>query len=212
MTEVGDWADETEKRLLDAALPLAPSLGWSRPLVTAAARDIGLGPAEAELLLPHGPRDLAALLSRRHDAAALALLAPVDPATLKVRERIRRGVLARCAAAGADEAAVRRWSGFLALPPNIPLALGLVWASADVLWRWAGDTATDENHYTKRALLAEILVSTLAIQLAAGANAAGVHLDGRIEAVMAFERFKARVNPFAAAPRVAAALGRRRYG
>ena len=25
------------------------------------------------------------------------------------------------------------------------------------IWRWAGDTATDVNHYTKRALLAGIL-------------------------------------------------------
>jgi chemotaxis protein methyltransferase CheR len=52
-----------------------------------------------------------------------------------------------------DDAAVRRWAGFLALPFNLPLALRLLWESADALWRWAGDTATDENHYSKRAIL-----------------------------------------------------------
>ena len=212
MTSQGDWAAETEERLLSAALPRAPALGWTRALVVAAARDVGLSPAEAELLLPGGARDLAALLAKRHDRAALAALSGVDPASLKVRERIRRAVLARCEAALADEDAVRRWAGFLSLPMNLPLALRLVWASADALWRWAGDTATDENHYSKRALLAEILVSTLGIRLAVGEAAAAVHLDQRIAGVMAFERWKATIKPAAFAADIAAALGRLRYG
>ncbi|MGI9170036.1 MAG: COQ9 family protein [Caulobacteraceae bacterium] len=212
MNDASDWAEETEARLLEAALAQAPRLGWTSRLVAAAARDVGLSTAEAELLLPHGPRDLAALLAKRHDRRALEALACVDPAALKVRERIRRGVIARCDAAFEDETATRRWSGFLALPANAPLGLRLAWASADSLWRWAGDTATDENHYTKRALLTEILVSTLAIRFASGANAAGDHLARRIEAVMAVERWKAGIKPSAAAGRVAEALGRLRYG
>jgi ubiquinone biosynthesis protein COQ9 len=112
----------------------------------------------------------------------------------------------------ADEAAVRRWSGFLALPGHIPLALRLLWASADGLWRWAGDTSADENHYSKRALLAEILASTLAVWLAAGEATARVHLEGRIEAVMAFETWKARAAPRGLGGRLAARLGRLRYG
>ena len=212
MSDSTDWADETESRLLTAALTHAPRLGWTSRTVTAAAHDVGLSPAEAELLLPHGPRDLAALLAQRHDRRALEALADLDPASLKVRERIRRGVLARCDGAMDDEAAVRRWAGFLSLPANLPLGLRLAWASADNLWRWAGDTATDENHYSKRALLAEILISTLAIRLAGGANAAADHLAARIDAVMAFERWKAGIKPATAAARFAGMLGRMRYG
>ncbi len=206
-----DWAQAAEARLLDAAVALAPKYGWSGQMVTAVSRRLGLSAADVSLILPGGPRDLAALLARRHDAAALTALEAFDPASLKVRERIRRAVLARCAAAAADEGAVRRWSGFLALPTNLPLALRLVWSSADLLWRWAGDTATDENHYSKRVILSEILISTLAIQLSAGANAAAAHLDSRIEAVMAFEKWKAGLRPFDSAHRIAAALGRMRY-
>lgn len=212
MTAANDWIDETEARLLSAALPHAAKLGWSRRLIAAAAKDVGLSGAEAELLLPGGSRDLAALLARRHDAAALVALAASDLASLKVRERIRKGVLARCEAAMADGEAVRRWSGFLALPLNAPLGLRLAWASADSLWRWAGDTATDENHYTKRALLAEILISTLAVRQALGANAASAHLDGRIEAVMRFEKWKGGLKVGDVAARLAATLGRWRYG
>jgi ubiquinone biosynthesis protein COQ9 len=212
MTEAPDWADEMEERLIKAAIPHAARLGWTRLMMAAAARDCGLTVPEAELLLPHGPRDLAALMAQRHDRIALEALAGFDPASLKVRERIRLAVLARCEAAMSDETATRRWAGYLCLPGNVALSSRLVWASADALWRWAGDTATDENHYSKRALLAEILVSTLAVRLASGATAAGAHLDGRIAGVMAFERWKAGVKPGPFAARIAGALGRLRYG
>ena len=211
MSDDIDLIAEAEERLLDAAIVAAPRLGWTSRLVAQAARECGASAGEAELILPHGARDLAALIGRRHDERALAMLADRDPAAMKVRERIRAAVLARCEAAMEDEAAVRRWSGFLALPGNLPLALRLLWVSADRLWRWAGDTATDENHYSKRVLLAEILASTLAIRLAAGAGAAQAHLDQRIAAVMAFEKWKATV-PRGAATRLAAKLGRLRYG
>src|SRR5271155_112727 len=99
MSDHPDWADVTEGRVLTAGLVHAETLGWPRRLVAAGARDVGLTLAEAELLLPEGPRDLAALLARRDDAAALAALAATDPAALKIRERIRVGVLARVEAA-----------------------------------------------------------------------------------------------------------------
>lgn len=66
--------------------------------------------------LPNGPRDLAALFSRRCDAQALAALKAMDPAPAKIREKIAAGVDQRIEAAMADEAAARRWAGFLALP------------------------------------------------------------------------------------------------
>jgi ubiquinone biosynthesis protein COQ9 len=213
MSDTGDWASRTEQAVLDAALPLIPRLGWSTRLMTAAGAKAGLGPADVDLLLPHGPRDLAALYARRLDAAAILALDRTNAAGLKVRERISAAVLAWLEAAMAQEAATRRWTGFLALAPNAPLGLRLAWASADAFWRWAGDTSTDENHYTKRLLLAEILVTTLAIRLASGAGAAEAHLEGRIAGVMAFERWKSGLaKPSEMAERAAGFLGRLRYG
>jgi ubiquinone biosynthesis protein COQ9 len=212
MTTHVDWARDTEAALLSAALNHVERLGWSHRLLERAARDVGLTTAEAELLLPEGPRDLAALLARRDDAAALASLAGLDPSAMKIRERVRAAAWARVEAAAVEGPSARRWMGFLALPSNAGLGLRLLWASADALWRWAGDRATDENHYSKRALLAEILLSTLAIRLASGETPAQAHLDRRIAAVMAFETWKAGVRPADFAGRAAAALGRLRYG
>ncbi len=206
------WASEAEARVLAEALELAPAMGWTWRMAYAAGAAAGFSKGETELLLPAGPRDLAALWSRACDRAAMDALADVDPGALKVRARIRRGALARLEAAMAHEAATRRWAGFLALPTNAALALRLAWESADVIWRWAGDTATDENHYTKRALLAGILTATLLVRLAGGQAAAEVTLDRRIEAVMSFERLKARAGRLELGRFAAGALGRLRYG
>lgn len=210
MANQTDWAEATEQQVLDAALTITTTQGWTWPAVRAAGKAAGLSVPETELLLPHGPADLAALLSRRHDARALAALP--DPATLKIRERIRAAVEARIDAAAQDEAAVRRWSGYLSLPLNFTLGLKLLWESADVLWRWAGDTATDENHYSKRAILSGILATALAIRLSSGREAAMTFVDARIENVMSFEKWKAGLKPADLMRDVAAALGKIRYG
>jgi ubiquinone biosynthesis protein COQ9 len=208
-----DWAQATEDRVLTQAIRLATDHPWNAGLAQRAAAAAGLGEADAQLLMPSGPRDLAALLSRRHDARALARLAKVDLAALKIRERITLAVEERVEAAMVDEMAVKRASLFLARPGNAALGVSLAWASADALWRWAGDTSTDENHYSKRAILAGVLTTTLAVRLAAGRTRAKAYLDRRIENVMGFEKWKGALpQPTEALAGAAALLGRLRYG
>jgi len=105
---------------------------------------------------------------------------------------------------------VRRWQGFLVLNPL--LGHRLLWESADAIWRWAGDVATDENHYSKRAILSGILSSTLAIRLASGPEAAAAHLDQSIDNVMSYERFKAKFRGRDWMADLAGALGKMRFG
>jgi ubiquinone biosynthesis protein COQ9 len=88
----------------------------------------------------------------------------------------------------------------------------LQWESADALWRWAGDTATDENHYSKRAILAGVLTGAVAILMQSGRDAALTFVDARIENIMAFERWKAKLKPSDLLRQAASALGRMRYG
>lgn len=207
-----NWADQAEQRVLDEALRLAPRTGWNSGLVSRALAAAGLSDAEGQLLLPEGPRDLAALLSRRHDAAALARLQAFDVAALKIRQRIREGVVARLDAAQENADVLRPLATFLAFPTNLALALRLTWESADAIWRWAGDTATDENHYSKRAILSGILISTLAVDMSSGRDSALSHLDARIDNVMAFEKWKAGLKPMDLASEMVSALARMRFG
>src|SRR5690606_7755344 len=129
----GDWADQMEQSVLEAAVRHAPRTGWNGRMVRAACEELGLSVGDEELLFPNGARDLAALLSRRHDDRAMASLSDVDPATLKIRERIARAVSARMEAGAADLEATRRCAAFLALPTNADLGLKLAWETADLL-------------------------------------------------------------------------------
>jgi len=212
MTETTDWADRTEQTVLDAAIARAPALGWNARLVREASEACGLSQGDEELLLPNGARDLAALLSRRHDARALAALGEIDAKSLKIRERIARAVSERMEAGAADLEATRRCAAFLALPVNADLGLKLAWESADHLWRWAGDEATDWNHYSKRTILSGILIPALTMRWFDGREAAEAFVARRIENVMAFEKWKAGKDFDAPIKVVTDALGRLRYG
>ena len=214
MSTDANWTQAAEERLLEQALRLAPLEGWTARMARLAGRAAGFADGETELLLPRGPADLAALLSRRHDARALMILQGTEPQALKVRERIASALEARLDAAGADEAALRRCAGFLALPPNLPIAGRLAWESADALWRWAGDTSVDENHYSKRAIMAGVLSGALAVRLSSGRGAALRFAERRIDDVMRFEKWKAKapLRPESWMASAAATLGRMRYG
>ena len=208
----GDWGDRTEQAVLDAAIQRAPALGWNGRLVRAACEASGLSQGDEELLLPNGARDLAALLSRRHDARALEILTATPATTLKMRQRIAAAVSARMEAGAADLEATKRCAAFLALPTNAYLGLSLAWESADVLWRWAGDTATDWNHYSKRVILSGILIPALTMRWFDGREAAEAFVARRIENVMAFETWKAGKDFEAPLKRMTDVLSRLRYG
>ena len=207
-----DWAERMEQSVLDAAVHRAPALGWNSRMVRAACADNGLSLGDEELLFPNGARDLAALLSRRHDDRALAELGNIDAASLKMRERIARAVSARMEAGAADLGATRRCAAFLALPTNADLGVKLAWESADHLWNWAGDTATDWNHYSKRTILSGILIPALTMRWFDGRDAAEAFVARRIDNVMAFEKWKAGKDFDAPLRKVSEALSRMRYG
>ena len=63
------------------------------------------------------------------------------------------------------------------------------------MWRLAGDTSTDYNHYTKRITLGAVYASTLVTWLddsSEGFFETAGFLDRRIDNVMQFERWKAQ--------------------
>ena len=131
-----DWTARMEQAVLDAAIVRAPSLGWNSRLVRAACEANGLSLGDEELLLPNGARDLAVLMSRRHDSRSLKALEATPPETMKIRQRIAAAVSARMEAGAQDIEAAKRCAGFLSLPSNIDLGFKLAWESADHLWRW----------------------------------------------------------------------------
>jgi ubiquinone biosynthesis protein COQ9 len=152
----------------------------------------------------------------RADAAMLAGLEQLDLAAMRYRERVRAAVQLRLEAQAPHKEAARAMSRALARPDRAPEAARLVWRTADTIWRALGDTSTDENFYSKRAILSGVLASTYAhwfSDTSENHDGTWAFLEARIENVMQFEKLKARLKPLGEAAQTAVGVAARfRYG
>jgi ubiquinone biosynthesis protein COQ9 len=207
--------DELRVALAPAIADAAVFDGWSNAALVSAAQMDGVDPDVARLAYPGGAMDMIAAWVASIDLAMAEALPPETLAAMKIRARIRSLVEARLAAVVGREEALRRALAIMAMPQNVVRAGKLGWASADVMWRLAGDTATDYNHYTKRAILAGIYGATLAVfvdDTSEGKAETRAFLDRRIDGIMKFEKFKAQMlRPSSERFSVARFLGRLRY-
>jgi ubiquinone biosynthesis protein COQ9 len=146
--------------VLMAVLPEVPFEGWSRAALRSGARHAGISEAEALALFPRGAADLVAAFSDWADRRMLESLALRPLEGMKTGEKVAAGVMARLDALAGHREAARRALSVLALPQNAPLGLRLLYNTVDAIWYAAGDTATDWNFYSKRALLAGVYAAT----------------------------------------------------
>ena len=208
--------------LADLRIALAPAVaeaavfdGWTAQAVTNAAATEGVDPEVAKFAFKGGAMTLIGAWIGSVDRAMETALPAETLAGLKIRERIRRLVQFRIDALAGQQEALRRALAIMAMPQNAAQALRLGWSSADAMWRLAGDTATDYNHYTKRMTLGALYASTLAVfahDESEGFAETRAFLERRIDNVMQFEKLKAQLlRPDAERFSPARLLGRLRY-
>jgi ubiquinone biosynthesis protein COQ9 len=203
---------ELRPQLVTAMLPDVPFDGW-----TALARDVaadaqGIDRDIAAMALPDAAAMVDAYIAH---ADTLMVAAMGDVSGLKVRDRIRLALRSRLEAASADREAVRLALAVLAQPQHAGLAARSLWRTADTMWRAAGDTATDFNHYSKRAILGAVYSASLLYWLDDDSDdheATWAFIDRRIDGIMNFEKTKASAKKAMAwVPNPARFLGRLRY-
>lgn len=203
-------------RLLEAFPGCVARLGWTQAAFDAARVEAGLTSGEAALAFPRGPLDVFDAFADRADQAMLLALEDLDLAAMRIRDKVRAAVQLRLEAQAPYKEAARAMTRALARPDRAPEAARLLWRSADRIWRALGDTSTDENFYTKRAILSGVLGSTYARWFAddsADSAATWDFLDARIENVMQFEKLKVRLKPVGEAAEHAVGVAARfRYG
>jgi ubiquinone biosynthesis protein COQ9 len=187
--------DELRLELAPAIAAAAIFDGWGEVALASACEQAGVDPAVARLAYPGGPMDMICAWVERVDARMVEAFDENVLAQMPIRERIRSLVWFRLESVAGLEEALRRALAIQAMPQNLARTATLGWSSADKMWRLAGDTATDYNHYTKRAILASIYAATLAMFVSdesEGKAETRAFLDRRIEGVMKFEKAKAK--------------------
>ena len=179
---------------------LAPVLGrhagfdnWSDAAVHAAADEMGVDRDVAMLAIKGKAIDMIDAWIEGIDLE-LARRLPADILNaMKIRDRITALVATRLEIMAPDRESLRRGLAIMAMPQNLPKSAKIGWRSADRMWRLAGDTSSDFNHYTKRMTLSAVYASTLSVFVNDDSeNFADTRtfLDRRIDNVMQIEKVK----------------------
>ncbi|HEX3430329.1 MAG TPA: COQ9 family protein [Rhizomicrobium sp.] len=189
-------AAEPRDAVLAAALAHVPFDGFTHSVLAHAAKEAGISGADLKRLFPDGPVSLVAAFSEWADAEMVRELGRRHLGSLKIRERITLAVETRLAVIKPYKEAARRAAAFLMLPPHATTGVKLLYHTVDTIWRAVGDASTDFNFYTKRAILAGVYSTTLMrwfSDTSAGERDTSEFLRHRIDNVMTFEKFKAKV-------------------
>ncbi len=190
-----------------------PFHGWTEKALDVADP----GGLDARRLFPRGMAGAIDHFAGWADRQMERALDGVELDAFRIRDVIGLLVKSRLEALAPYREAVRREAGWLALH-GPDLAPRLLWRTADRIWRLAGDTSTDFNHYSKRALLSGVIASTTLCWLGDGSadnEVTWTFLDRRIDDVMVWGRRMGRMKKFADPSRlietVAGYAGRLRY-
>jgi ubiquinone biosynthesis protein COQ9 len=183
-------------------LALAPAVGrnaafdgWSKAAVQSAADEIGVDRDIAALALKGNAMTLIDAWIESIDLELAERLPPEKLNAMKIRERITALLATRMEIMAPDRESLRRAMAIMASPQNLARAAKIGWRSADRMWRLAGDTASDFNHYTKRMTLSAVYGSLLNVFVnddSENFTESRAFLDRRIDNVMQFEKVKAQ--------------------
>lgn len=167
--------------------------GWSDAVVHAAADEMGVDRDVAILAFKGKAIDMIDAWIEGIDLE-LARRLPADTLNaMKIRDRITALLATRLEIMAPDRESLRRALAIMAMPQNLPKAAKIGWRSADRMWRLAGDTSSDFNHYTKRMTLSAVYASTISVFVNDDSeNFADTRafLDRRIDNVMQIEKVK----------------------
>ncbi|AMK16539.1 MULTISPECIES: COQ9 family protein [Sphingobium] len=190
--------------------------GWRKEAVTMAAAEGGIDADIAHLAFSGGAMDMIDAWFASIDARMIEALPPEKIDAMSIRQRIIALVTARLDLLAPDREALRRALAIMAMPTNNARAARLGWRAADVMWRAAGDSATDFNHYSKRLTLTAVYAATLLVFVDDESEdwaESRAFLNRRIEGVMRFERAKAKWKGAGGGERLSLSrfIGRLRY-
>jgi len=159
---VDDYDEEDIKHgILEAALELVSTHGWTKAAIVAAAESYGY-PGVAHGMFPGGAADLANYYYSKCNAQLRAEMEAESGEEIPSQTAFVRNAMIR--RLKMTLAVKETWSEAMAAiassPEGIQGGLKNLMELSDDIWHYAGDKSTDTNWYTKRALLAGVYKTT----------------------------------------------------
>ena len=110
-------------------------------------------------LFPEGIDELKEYFFNQTDIEMLKKIKQIENKDIRIRDKIYNGVIIRLEIFQKNKDSIKHI--FVSESSSPIKSIKNLWNTADLIWRSAGDTSTDYNHYTKRLLLSWVYLSTL---------------------------------------------------
>ncbi|MFT6077222.1 MAG: ubiquinone biosynthesis protein COQ9 [Myxococcota bacterium] len=185
-----------KQKILDHFLESCLFEGWSDKALEEAFAKAEIDIKFLPFIFENGAADIADFFINNIDDKMLEMAKDFDFETMKIRDKIKNLVKIRLKINQTFKPQIQKLITFYLKPQNSPLAFKSSYKTADLMWKIAGDNATDFNFYSKRMILAKIYIRTLlsfskdeSINNQKTLNL----LDKEIEKVIKFTAFKFKV-------------------
>lgn len=158
-----------KEKILTVMLSHVPFEGWSEDLFGIVAKELGEEESSLRLHFEGGIIDMVDYFSSRNDSEMLRKFKKnlARHSDMRIRDKIRNSIIARLEIYNEMKLTIAKTVAFLSLPWNLGNSASMTWRTVDIIWKEsAGDSSTDFNYYTKRALLMGIYTSVVMYWLA----------------------------------------------
>jgi len=159
-----------EEELKSRFVEILAAEGWNLRAMRMAAERLDLDPEYHHILFPDGVAEALDYYEGSLDTKMLESLKTIE-VPKKIRDKIALCLNLRI------------------VPRHIPL-IKSAWRTCDVIWRFAGDTATDFNHYTKRTLLLGVLMASAKYRTSASFEETDAYTRKNLDRVINIAKLK----------------------
>ena len=213
---MNDIRTDARRVILHKVLLSVPFDGWSQKSLESAISNSGIEPGIAKDVFPGGIKQLLHFFMTEADRLMIEEATAQGLDKGPTGKRISGIIRIRLGQLMPHREAIRRALALHLLPGQAPNAVVGLWRTVDAIWHIAGDSSTDFNYYTKRALLAAIYSTTVLRWLedeSAGCIDTWSFMERRIASTMRIRKIKVRVqNAARFLPNPLSPLRRLRYG
>lgn len=151
--------ERQRKKILKQALIDINTYGFNENMLIQVAENCNLSKGALGRLFPEGIYELKEYFFNQTDIEMLKKINQVENKDIRIRDKIYNGVIIRLEIFQKNKDSIKHI--FVSESSSPIKSIKNLWNTADLIWRSAGDTSTDYNHYTKRLLLSWVYLSTL---------------------------------------------------
>jgi ubiquinone biosynthesis protein COQ9 len=187
---------ENKQKILDNFLEICLFEGWSQKTLELAFIKAEIDVKFLPFVFENGCVDIANLFVETIDAKMQENALGFDFTQMKIRDKIKTLVKIRLEINQKYKPQLQKLIHFYLHPKNTLLAFKTSYKAADLMWKIAGDNATDFNFYSKRIILAKIYIRVLLCFVKDNSDnnyRTLALLESQIEKVMQFAAFKFKV-------------------